>query len=95
MLLCTGSNNNIPLKKSTTDDEYLKALKDVMQSDVKNFNPDYLVISLVLGVEFYLKGVDTFNADLVGGFNEKIGKCLNIGINTLVVLEGTSFRIDD
>jgi acetoin utilization deacetylase AcuC-like enzyme len=80
-----GYNKNVPLKKSTSDEEYLETLQRVMQVDIKNYQPDYLLISL---------GVDTYEGDPVGGFRltescfKKIGACLNIGLKTLFVMEG-------
>jgi acetoin utilization deacetylase AcuC-like enzyme len=80
-----GYNINIPLKKSTCDEEYLSTLKNVVDNVIRKYDPDYMVISL---------GVDTYEFDPVAGFKltqsifKKIGATINIGVKTLFVMEG-------
>jgi acetoin utilization deacetylase AcuC-like enzyme len=80
-----GYNINIPLKKSTSDEEYIAALKTVIDKSIKNYCPNYMVISL---------GVDTYEFDPVAGFKitqscfEKIGRTINLGVKTLFIMEG-------
>ncbi|KAJ1569253.1 hypothetical protein HK096_003738 [Nowakowskiella sp. JEL0078] len=81
-----GANVNIPLPLGTQDEEYISALKHVIETKILAFQPDFLVVSL---------GLDTFEKDPVGGFfltsdaYSKIGYLISaIGVRTLFILEG-------
>lgn len=79
------ANYNAPLPINTTDDIYLEALEKVLYK-IKNFNPDFLVISA---------GFDTHKEDNIGFFNlstdvyAHIGeKIANLQLPTLICQEG-------
>ncbi|KAJ3283325.1 hypothetical protein HK104_010442 [Borealophlyctis nickersoniae] len=81
-----GFNVNVPLKLGTQDEEYLDALKGVIDGAIRAFKPDALVVSL---------GVDTFKDDPIGGFflttecYTDIGRAIaSVGVPTLFVMEG-------
>ncbi|KAJ3307054.1 hypothetical protein HDU76_004708 [Blyttiomyces sp. JEL0837] len=81
-----GYNVNVPLPLGTRDSEYLMAISEVVDGRVKDFEPDYIVVSL---------GVDTYMEDKVGNFlltSEcfyEIGRVVaSLGKPTLFVMEG-------
>ncbi|RGB27523.1 hypothetical protein C1646_630380 [Rhizophagus diaphanus] len=81
-----GFNINIPLSRDTDDDEYLKALKKVINENIIPYNADYLIVSL---------GVDTYKEDIIGALQittegyTRIGEMIkSINLPTLFVMEG-------
>lgn len=54
-----GYNKNYPLQLGVNDDQYLEVLDSAI-TEIKNYNPDYLVIAL---------GVDTHKDDPISGFD--------------------------
>ncbi|TPX58068.1 hypothetical protein PhCBS80983_g03378 [Powellomyces hirtus] len=81
-----GFNVNVPLKLGTRDEEYVAALKEVLDTRVAPYNPDCVVVSL---------GVDTFVNDPIGAFflttpvYTEIGRLLgSLQRPTLFVMEG-------
>ncbi|KAJ1548351.1 hypothetical protein HK405_003579 [Cladochytrium tenue] len=81
-----GGNRNVPLPLGTGDAEYLTALGDALETTVKEFAPDVLVVSL---------GVDTYVEDVLGGFLltsdcfTEVGRMLgNLKVPTLFIMEG-------
>ncbi|CAB4407632.1 unnamed protein product [Rhizophagus irregularis] len=81
-----GFNINIPLSRDTDDDEYLKALKKVINENIIPYNADYLIVSL---------GVDTYKEDIIGALQittegyKRIGEMIkSINLPTLFVMEG-------
>ncbi len=86
-----GFNLNYPLFPNTSYKEWLNAFIDVLKQ-IKNFNPDYLLISL---------GVDTFESDPISFFKLKTPNFYDIGqklsslnLPTLFVMEG-GYAIDE
>jgi len=80
-----GFNINIPLKKKTSQKEYMSALCYALDK-IKKFNPGFLVLSL---------GVDTYEIDPVGGFNLdklffiELGKTISeLNLPVLIIQEG-------
>ncbi len=80
-----GYNHNYPLPEGTSDKEYLETL-DLVIPKIKEFKPDYLVVSL---------GFDTFIDDPIGGFkltknvySEIAQRIKTIQLPTLIIQEG-------
>jgi acetoin utilization deacetylase AcuC-like enzyme len=80
-----GYNLNYPLDKGTTDAQYLEVLDDSI-SHIRNFAPDYLVISA---------GFDTFDGDPLGkfkistpGYQEIGARLASLDLPTLAIQEG-------
>jgi acetoin utilization deacetylase AcuC-like enzyme len=81
-----GFNVNRPLPAGTKDAEYMSNLEELINTVIKPYNPQYLIVSL---------GVDTFSGDPVGTFDlsspcfTKIGQLIKtISVPTLFVMEG-------
>ncbi|KAI1309504.1 hypothetical protein EDD11_004090 [Mortierella claussenii] len=81
-----GFNINIPLPHSTTNEEYVEKLEELIKIHVLPYDADYIIVSL---------GVDTFKDDPIAGFlitteaYPKIGNAIRkIGLPTLFVQEG-------
>ena len=81
-----GFNYNFPLPFGTGDELYLKTLNDVINTVIRPYRPDFLLISL---------GVDTYSGDPVGTFNVssegfwEIGRSIgSLQLPTLFVMEG-------
>ncbi|KNC96500.1 uncharacterized protein SPPG_08089 [Spizellomyces punctatus DAOM BR117] len=81
-----GFNVNVPLKMGTQDKEYIEALQTIIDTRVKEYNPQIVVVSL---------GVDTYANDPIGGFflttpaYIQIGRALSsLRCPTLFVMEG-------
>ncbi|OAQ25507.1 Arginase/deacetylase [Linnemannia elongata AG-77] len=81
-----GFSINVPLPRSTSDDEYVEALEKLIQEHIIPYDADYIIISL---------GVDTFKDDPIAGFlvtseaYPRIGNAIRkIGLPTLFVQEG-------
>jgi acetoin utilization deacetylase AcuC-like enzyme len=80
-----GFHKNFPLPKGTDDAEYLSALNEALRM-IKNFAPNYLVVSA---------GMDTFEGDPLGTFKvtragfAEIGKRIAaLGLPTTIIMEG-------
>ena len=80
-----GFHKNFPLPKGTRDAEYLSALDEALGM-IKNFAPNYLVISA---------GMDTFDGDPLGTFKvtregfREIGKRIAaLHLPTAIIMEG-------
>jgi acetoin utilization deacetylase AcuC-like enzyme len=85
-----GFNKNYPLPLGTTNEEYMEVLQRALQ-DVRNFAPNFLVISA---------GFDTYEKDPIGGFELTIPFYKDIGqeiaalnLPTLIVQEG-GYNVD-
>lgn len=85
-----GFNKNYPLPLGTTNEEYMEVLQRALQ-DVRNFTPNFLVISA---------GFDTYEKDPIGGFKLTIPFYRNISqqiaalnLPTLIIQEG-GYNID-
>ena len=80
-----GFHKNFPLPKDTDDEGYLSALDEAITM-IKNFAPNYLILSA---------GMDTFKDDPLGTFKvtregfSKIGqKIANLNLPTAIIMEG-------
>jgi acetoin utilization deacetylase AcuC-like enzyme len=80
-----GFHKNFPLPKGTGDERYLSALDDALHL-IRNFAPNYLVVSA---------GMDTFEGDPLGTFKvtrtgfAEIGKRIAaLDLQTTIVMEG-------
>ncbi len=80
-----GFHKNFPLPKGTGDDGYLSALDEALNM-IKNFAPNYLVVSA---------GMDTFDGDPLGtfrvtqnGFSEIGKRIAALHIPTAIIMEG-------
>lgn len=80
-----GFHKNYPLPKDTDDEGYLAALDDALNM-IRNFAPQYLVLST---------GMDTFDGDPLGKFHvtragfSEIGKRIaRLNLPTVVIMEG-------
>lgn len=80
-----GFHKNFPLPKDTDDKNYLIALDEAL-SMIKNFSPNYLVLST---------GMDTFDGDPLGkfhvtrnGFSEIGKKIASLNLPTAIIMEG-------
>ncbi len=80
-----GFHKNFPLPKGTEDESYLSALDEAL-SMIKNFAPNYLVISA---------GMDTFDGDPLGtfkvtheGFSEIGKRIAALHLPTVIIMEG-------
>ncbi len=80
-----GFHRNFPLPKGTGDEGYLSALDEALIL-IKNFAPNYLVLST---------GMDTFDGDPLGtfkvtraGFAEIGQRIAALGLPTAVIMEG-------
>ncbi|MFN3491620.1 MAG: histone deacetylase family protein [Anaerolineales bacterium] len=80
-----GFHKNFPLPKNTDDAKYLIALSEALEM-IKNFSPNYLVLSA---------GMDTFDGDLLGKFKvtkngfAEIGKRIaSLNLPTAIIMEG-------
>jgi acetoin utilization deacetylase AcuC-like enzyme len=80
-----GFHKNFPLPKDTDDANYLIALDEALAM-IKNFSPDYLVLST---------GMDTFDGDPLGKFHvtrngfAEIGKRIaSLNLPTAIIMEG-------
>jgi acetoin utilization deacetylase AcuC-like enzyme len=80
-----GFHRNFPLPKGTNDNGYLAALDEAL-SLVRNFAPQYLVVSL---------GADAFDGDPLGTFHvtrdgfDQIGKRIaDLSLPTAIIMEG-------
>lgn len=80
-----GFHKNLPLPKESDDAKYLSALDEAL-SMIKNFAPQYLVLSA---------GMDTFDGDPLGTFKLtqngfiEIGKRISaLGIPIVIIMEG-------
>lgn len=78
-------NLNIILPSGVNDNDYNGALKKALEK-IKNFNPEYLVISL---------GLDTYQKDSLGDFNlttdyfkKMAGAISFLGYSTVIIQEG-------
>ena len=60
------SDLDVPLKKGTTDDEYLEILKQYLTQLIGDLNPDFV---------FYLCGVDILGTDKLGTLNMSLEGC--------------------
>ncbi len=80
-----GFHKNFPLPKDTGDDGYLAALDEALDM-IKNFAPNYLILST---------GMDTFDGDPLGKFHvtregfSEIGKRIaSLALPTAIIMEG-------
>ncbi|MBK9209427.1 MAG: histone deacetylase family protein [Anaerolineales bacterium] len=80
-----GFHKNFPLPKDTDDEGYLSALDEAITM-IKNFAPNYLILSA---------GMDTFKDDPLGTFKvtregfRKIGKRIaDLNLPTVIIMEG-------
>jgi acetoin utilization deacetylase AcuC-like enzyme len=80
-----GFHKNFPLPKGTGDDGYLSALDEALDM-IKNFAPNYLVVSA---------GMDTFDGDPLGtfrvtqnGFSEIGKRIAALHVPTAIIMEG-------
>lgn len=80
-----GFHKNFPLPKGTDDEKYLIALDEAL-TIIKNFSPNYLVLST---------GMDTFDGDPLGKFKvtrngfAEIGKRIaHLNLPTAIIMEG-------
>lgn len=80
-----GFHKNFPLPKDTDDTNYLIALNEALEM-IKNFSPEYLVLSV---------GMDTFDGDPLGKFKvtrngfAEIGKRIaSLNLPTAIIMEG-------
>jgi len=80
-----GFHKNFPLPKGTDDKNYLIALDEALAM-IKNFSPEYLVLST---------GMDTFDGDPLGkfkvtrnGFSEIGKRIASLNLPTAIIMEG-------
>jgi acetoin utilization deacetylase AcuC-like enzyme len=80
-----GFHRNFPLPKDTDDTGYLAALDEALTM-IRNFGPQYLVLST---------GMDTFDGDPLGTFHvtqngfSEIGKQIfDLNLPTAIIMEG-------
>ncbi len=80
-----GFHKNFPLPKGTDDAKYLIALDEAL-TIIKNFSPNYLVLST---------GMDTFDGDPLGkfkvtrnGFSEIGKRIASLNLPTAIIMEG-------
>ena len=80
-----GFHRNFPLPKDTDDTGYLAALDEALTT-IRNFSPQYLVLSA---------GMDTFDGDPLGtfhvtqnGFSEIGKRIFDLNLPTTIIMEG-------